>query len=62
MCDMEVEIVTFVVKGSAQQTVTLTLDRSKSKYEPEVLALRIFDLKLSRIHLTRIIFKIGVIY
>ena len=48
ICDIEVEIVMFVVKGSAQLTVPPVLVRSKSKKEAEVLL--IFDLKLSGIH------------
>ena len=60
---MEVEIVTFVVKRSAQPTVPPDLQEYMYIQEgsrSEAL-LHVFDFKLSRIHLTKIILKIWVI-
>ena len=55
ICDMEVEIVTFVVKGSAQLTVTLDRQESIQVGSRGVVLSRVFNLKLSGIHLTQII-------
>ena len=52
-CKMEIEIVTFVVKGSAKLTVPTDW---QEQIQVGSVALRcIFDLKLRRIHLTEII-------
>ena len=61
ICDREVEIVTFVIKGSA--LLTVPLDRQeKIKVGSRGVALsRIFHLKLSGIHLTKKILKIWII-
>ena len=56
---MEFEIVMFVVKGSA--LLTLPIDRSRSKPEADVLLSVVTFLKLSGIHLTKIILKIWII-
>ena len=58
---MEVEIVTFVVKGSSQLTVTLDRQELIQVGSRGVALCRVFDLKLSGIHLTQIILKIWVI-
>ena len=58
---MEVEIVTFVVKGSAYLTVTLDRQEYIQVGSRGVSLRRVVDLKLSGIHLTHIIFKIWVI-
>ena len=49
---MEVEIVTFVVKGSAQLTVTLDRQELIQIGSRGVALRRVFDLKLSGINLT----------
>ena len=58
---MEVEIDTFVVKGSAQLTVTLDRQEYIQVGSRGVALRRVFDLKLSVIHLAQIILKIWVI-
>ena len=61
VCDMEVEIVTFVVEGSLQLTVTLDRQELIQVGSRGVALCRVFELKLSGIHLTQIILKIWVI-
>ena len=58
---MEVEIVTFVVKEISQLTVTLDRQELIQVGSRGVALRRVFDLKLSGIHLTQMILKIWVI-
>ena len=58
---MDVEIVTFVVKGRAQQTVPSDRRKAIQVGSRNVALSRVFYLKLSGIHLTKIIFKILII-
>ena len=58
---MEVEIVTFVVKGSAQMIVPLDRQELIQVGSRCVAIHRVFDLKISEIHLTLIILKIWVL-
>ena len=59
--DMEVEIVTFFVKWGAQLTVTLDRQEKIQGGSRDVALRRVFDLKLSGIHLTEIILKSGLL-
>ena len=61
VCDMEVEIVTFVVKGSVPLAVPPDRQELIQKGSRSVALRRVFDLKLNGIHPTRIILKIWVI-
>ena len=58
---MEVDIVTFVVKGNVQ--LTILPDRQEQVHLGYIVValFRVFDFKLSGIHLTKIIIKIWVI-
>ena len=58
VCDMDVEIVTFVVKGSAQLTVPLDRLEYIQVGSRGVALRRVFHLKLSGIPLTQIILKL----
>ena len=58
---MEVEIVTFVVKGSAQLTVTHDRQDEIQVGSRGVALRRVFDRKLSGIHLTHLILKVWII-
>ena len=57
---MEIEIVTFVVKGSAKLTVPTDWQEQIQVGSRSVALRRVFDLKLRGIHLTEIILKIWV--
>ena len=57
---MKVEIVTFVVKGSAQLIVPPDRQEKIKVGSRGVALSRVFDLKVSGIHLTKIIIKIWV--
>ena len=57
VCDMEVKIVTFVVKGSVQLTVPPDRQEKIQVGSRGVALIRVFYLKLSGLHLTKIIFK-----
>ena len=61
VCDMEVDIVTFVVKGNVQLTVPPDRQEQVHLWYRVVALFRVFDLKLSGIHLTQVIIKIWVI-
>ena len=61
VCDMEVEIVTFFVKGSAQLTVPPDRQEKIEIGSSGISLSCVFDLKRSEIHLTQIILKIWVI-
>ena len=61
VCGMEVEIVTFVVKGSTQLTIPPDRQECFKVGSRNVALRRVFDLKLSGMHLTQIIIKIWVI-
>ena len=58
---MEIEIVTFVVKGSAKLTVPTDWQEQIQVGSRSVALRRVFDLKLRGIHLTEIILKVWVI-
>ena len=58
---MEVEIVTFVVNGSAQLTVPPDRQEKIEVGSRDITLSRVFHLKLSGIHLTKIILKIWII-
>ena len=58
---MEVEIVTFIVKGGTQLTVTLDRQELFQVRSRSVTRRRVLYLKLSGIHLTQIILEISVI-
>ena len=58
--NMEIEIVTFVVKGSAKLTVPTDWQGQIQVGSRSVALRRVFDLKLRRIHLTEIILKVWV--
>ena len=60
-CDMEVEIVTFVIKGSAQLTVPPDRQEEIQVGSRGVALNRVFYLKLSGRHLAKIILKIWII-
>ena len=53
VCNMEIEIVTFVVKGSAKLTVPADWQEQIQVGSTSVALRRVFDLKLRGIHLTR---------
>ena len=57
---MEIEIITFVVKGSAKLTVP-TDWQEPIEVGSSVALRRVFDFKLRGIHLTEIILKVRVI-
>ena len=61
VCNMEIEIVTFVVKGSAKLTVPTDWQEQIQVGSRSVALRRVFDLKLRGIHLTEIILKVWVI-
>ena len=58
---MEVEIVTFVVKGNVQLTVPPDWQKYVQVGNRCVALSRVFYLKLSGIHLTKIFLKISII-
>ena len=58
---MEIEIVTFVVKGSAKLTVPTDWQEQIQVGNRSVALSRVFDLKHRGIHLTEIILKVWVI-
>ena len=58
---MEIEIVTFVVKGSTKLTVPTDWQEQIKVGSKSVALRRVFDLKLRGIHLTEIILKVWVI-
>ena len=58
VCNMEIEIVTFVVKGSAKLTVPMDWQEQTQVGSRSVALRRVFDLKLRGIHLTEIILKV----
>ena len=58
---MEIEIVAFVVKGSAKLTVPTDWQEQIQVRSRSVALRRVFDLKLRGIHLTEIILKVWVI-
>ena len=58
---MEIEIVTFVVKGSAKLTVPTDWQEQIQVGKRSVALRRVFNLKLKGIHLTEIILKVWVI-
>ena len=58
---MEIEIVAFVVKGSAKLTVPTDWQEQIQVGSRSVALRRVFDLKLRGIHLTEIILKVWVI-
>ena len=61
VCNMEIEIVTFVIKGSAKLTVPADC-QDQIQVGSRSVALRcVFDLKLRGIHLTEIFLKVWVI-
>ena len=57
---MEIEIVTFVAKGSAKLTVPTDWQDQIKVGSRSVALRRVLDLKLSGIHLTEIILKVWV--
>ena len=61
VCDTEIEIVTFVVKGSAKLNVPLERWEQIWVESRSVALRRVFDLKVSGIHLTAINRKVWVI-
>ena len=61
VCNMEIEIVTFVVKGRAKLTVPTDWQEQIQVGSRSVALRRVFDLKLRGIHLTEIIIKVWVI-
>ena len=61
VCNMEIEIVAFVVKGSAKLTVPTDCQEQIQVRSRSVALRRVFDLKLRGIHLTEIILKVWVI-
>ena len=61
VCDIEVAIVTFVVKGSVQLTVPPDIQENIQVGSRCVAFNRVVYLKLSGIHLTKIIIKISII-
>ena len=58
VCNMEIEIVTFVVKGSTKLTVPTNC---QEQIQVGSRSIALFDLKLRGIHLTEIILKVRVI-
>ena len=63
VCDMEIEIVTFVVNGSVKLTIPPEGQQDKIHVRSRIVALcHIFDLKFNRIHLTQVVLKIWVVY
>ena len=58
---MEIEIVTFVVKGSAKLTVPTDWQEQIQVGSRSVALRRVFDLKLRGIHLTEIILKVWLL-
>ena len=59
---MEIEIVTFVVKGIAQLSVPPDRQEKIQVGSRDVALRRVFNLKLSEINLTQIVLKIWVIF
>ena len=58
---MEVEIVTFVVDGSAQLTIASDRQKDSQKGSRTVALRLVIDLELGGIHLINIIFKVWII-
>ena len=62
ICDMEIEVVTFVIYGS----VKLTVPHDRQKYiqirSRSVALCLVFDLKFNMIHLAQVILKLWVVY
>ena len=58
VCSMEVEMVTFGVKGSAKMTVPTDWQEQVQVGSKIVALRRVFDLKLRGIHLNKIIIKV----
>ena len=58
---MEIDIVTFVVKGSAKLTVPTDWQGQIQVGSISVALCRVFDLKLRGIHLNELILKVSVI-
>ena len=58
---MEIEIVTFVVKGSTELTVPTDWQEQIQVGSRSVVLRRVFDLKFRGIHLTEVILKVLVI-
>ena len=61
VCNMEIEIVTFLVKGSVKLTVPTDWWEQIQVGSRSVALRRVFDLKQRGIHLTEIILKVWVI-
>ena len=61
VCNMEIKIVTFVVKGSTKLAVPTDRQEQIAVGSRRVALRRVFDLKLRGIHLTEIILKVWVI-
>ena len=61
ICDVEIEIVTFVIDGNVK--LTIPPDRQKKiKVRSRSVALcRVFDLEFNGIHLTQVILKLWVV-
>ena len=60
VCNMEIEIVTFVVKGSTKLPVPTDRQEQIKVGSRSVALRRVFDLKLRGMHMTEIILKVWV--
>ena len=62
ICDVEIEIVTFVINGSVKLTVPPDRQKKFQVRSRSVALCRVFDLEFNGIHLAQVILKIWVVY
>ena len=62
ICDVEIEIVTFVRNGSVKLTVPPDRQKLIKVRTRSVALCRVFDLEFKGIHLSQVILKLWVVY
>ena len=62
ICDVEIEIVTFVINGIVKLTVPPDRQKQIQVRSRSVALFRVFDLEFNGIHLAQVILKLWVVY